>query len=558
MDSTPHTSPASQANRPVLVFLLTFLYVGGLPLLYALRYKSIAPTYLFAGDAFYYFDIAHRSLGFHGFTFDGQYMTNSFHPLWEYCLLLLAKCGIVDFTSPASALLPVFFFNLLLLAVGAASFSTAATRYLQHRMLALLIAGPGLIWILTGLIDPGYCSTWAYVNGMESALALLCFAGAFLIYRETQMAAARTLGFAILLGLGTLARLDDIFIAAAMAALFLWNSPATQRTRSFLYLFPLPLMVAAYLAYNHHTLGFFLPISGGAKAGFALIKNVKWSFSLFLPVLTGDGPSALLGSGSANYYGFGERATRLVQMLLPMVLGIVELALVFRFRERRFNLIHAAAVGVIGKASYNLIFVEVWYQGTWYYTVSIAFANLILVLWIDRVLARLSHRTPLPLSLAIHALCVLFAFNVFISRRNFIGPVNKVSLLANSDPIRNKLKSLGANRFIEFDDGFISYASGVPSLAGLGLALDPEAQHAMHQGEFLTLAEKRGYRIIIADSSYATIVDDMVVALSQGGKPALAEIHPSEFTRYTIKPLGGDGTDDAMRFYEIDRIPSKP
>ena len=39
------------------------VYVGGLPLLYALRYRLIAPAYLFAGDAFYYLDIARHSLG---------------------------------------------------------------------------------------------------------------------------------------------------------------------------------------------------------------------------------------------------------------------------------------------------------------------------------------------------------------------------------------------------------------------------------------------------------------------------------------------------------------
>jgi hypothetical protein len=554
MDSTPHAAIPTKTARPAVLAFLTFLYVGGLPLLYALRYKTAAPAYLFANDAFYYLDIARNSLGFHGFTFDGQYMTNGFHPLWEYLLILLERCGILHLTPTSASLLPVYFVDLLLLATGAAAMCAASTRYLRHRTLALLIAAPGLIWLLTGLIDPAYLATWSYLNGMESALALLFFAAASLVYRDEEMNATRTLCFATLLGLGTLSRLDDIFIAAAMAALLLWNSPSRERMRTALPLLPLPLLVAAYLAYNHHSLGIFLPISGGAKAGFALIQNLKWSLALFLPVLTGDGPAALSASPTA-FNGFAERSIRVAQMLLPMLFAAVELALAARRPKtsRPFNLIHAACVGILGKGLYNLAFVEVWYQGYWYYTVSIAFANLILVLWIDRLLARVafSPKLPRPLILGLHALCVLLAFSLFISRRNFAGPANKVGLLQNNAPLRNKLSALGANRFIEYDDGFISYASSVPALAGLGLALDAEAQRAIHQGEFLPLAEKRGYRILVADGAYATIVDNAIVALNAGYPTSLNEIHSSEFARYTLRPLGGDGTSDQMSFYEI-------
>ena len=313
MDGTPHIPTAAPARKSLLVFVLTFLYTAALPLLYALRYHFVAPAYLFAGDAFYYLDIAHRSLGFHGFTFDGQYITNGFHPLWEYLLLLLGRLHLADFSHPAAALLPVYYTNLVLLALGAAAFCAAATRYLQHQTLALLVASPGLLWLVTALVDPSFCSTWAYLNGMESALALACFAAAFLTFRDEDLTLPRTLCVATLLGLGTLSRLDDVFIALAIAAFLLLKS--TRRKQTLLCLLPLPLLLAAYLAYNHHSLGIFLPISGGAKAGFALFKNLKWAISLFLPVLTGDGPSAL--SAPVAYYGFGERGIRVLQMLLP-------------------------------------------------------------------------------------------------------------------------------------------------------------------------------------------------------------------------------------------------
>lgn len=559
--ANPVSMPSvTKPDRSRLVFVLSLIYVGLLPLLYALRYKTVAPIYSFAGDTFYYLDIARHSLHTHGFTFDGEFMTNGFHPLWEYTLIALARIHLLNFTDGPAPLLRVYFLDLLLLALGAAIFCASATRSLNRQLLALLIASPGLLWCITGLIDSRIGATWSYLNGMESALALFCFACALYVVGKAPHKAVNLFLCSTFLGLGTLARLDDVFIALGIAAIILLQTPAALRPQVAWSVLPFPALVAAYLAYNWFALGILLPISGGTKAGIAIVQNLKWTLALFLPIVTGDGPAALL-PGSAQYYGFGERSGRLLQMILPALTCAVELFVRFRNSRtaRHPSLLDGMCAGVILKAAYNFFFVQAWYQGFWYYTLSLFIANLVVVLWLDRALKLLPFHSSALLPwklLLIHAFAVLFTFNLFISKRNFDGPIQEQRLLIDSTPLARKLKELGATRILEFDDGFTSYVANLPAAAGLGLALDPESVRALYRGEFLPLIYRRGYRVLVAHGAYGTAVDNQVAALNAGRRPSLWEIHGSEFARFTLRPLGGDGSPDGMRYYEL--VPLTP
>ena len=548
-------------KRPTLIFLLVLLYVGVLPLAYALRYPSIAPAYFFAGDAFYYLDITRHSLGMHGFSFDGEFITNGFHPLWEFLLLALGKVGLINFRFGGNAPIRVFSLDLVLLSLGAACFCATMARYLQRQTLALLIVAPGLLWACTGLMSQDFLATWTYVNGMESALALLCFAVALSLLHEPPISSPRIIVGATFLGLAILARLDDVFISGAVAAFLLWRTPAGRRLQMTLNLSPIAVLLLAYLAYNLHTVGVVLPISGATKAGFALWLNLKWVIGLFLPIVTGDGPAALLPPG--YFFGYTERSARLTEMVLPALLCAAEILWVARRKlpARNFTLVHAMAAGVIAKAAYNLLFVQAWNQGQWYYIVSVFIANFLLVLWIDRLLERLrlapvESPRRLRIFLALHALGVLLAFNLFITRRNAVGGIASVRLLEDNAPIRGKLRSMGASRFLEFDDGFTSFVADVPSAAGLGLALDREAAQAAREGHFLDLIYHRGYRAVVAHGLYAGLVDRASEG-SEAGKPIpLAEIHPSELLQYQFVPVGGDGSADEISYYLLAPRPT--
>jgi hypothetical protein len=535
------------------VFLLAMVNVGGPPLVYFLRYRLIAPVYFFAGDTFYYLDVARHRVAGQGFSFDGQYATNGFHPLWEWLLVGLGRAGIVDYTRNAAPLSGVFLLDLLLLTLGAATFCAMATRYLRRPLLALLIVAPGLFWVMTGFLVPAWFATWSYANGMESALALGWFAVAFLLYSEVEAGDwRRAAALSVCLGFGVLARLDDVFLAIPVLALALVRAPAGRRWGQAVALSPMFWMIVTYVLYNRATVGVFLPISGATKAGFAALDNLKSTLKFFLPVLTGDPPSALIPR-PPSYFGFAELGGRMAQMELPALLCGVELRHGLRARAGRLTLVDAACFGVILKAAYNFLFVESWNQGQWYYTVSIAVANMVLVIWVGRLLERLGldgwwSGAPRRTVGVGYGLAVLLAFNIFISTRNFYGPSGEVAMLRDNSAIRAKLKALGADRIIEFDDGFTSYVADVPALAAFGLALDPEATHAAREGGLLDLARSRGYRIAVAHGAYADQVDD---AIRSPEPRAIVGLQGREFERNTFRPLGGDGSDDGLKYYEL-------
>jgi len=538
------------------LFVLAFIYVT-LPLvLYVLRYKVIVPVNLFADDAFYYLDIARNSIGRHGFTFDGQFITNGFHPLWQYLLVALSKLHIVDYSNLSETLVRVFYVNTLILGLGAAAFCAACTRYLRQPLLALLTVAPGLFWMLAAPITAIYFATWYYANGMESALALLCFSVALLLYRPDDSNNLRLTFVAFWLGLAVLARLDDVFIAASIAIWILLKSSAQERFRKLLALSPIAIMLLAYLIYNRVTVGVFLPLSGAAKAGLAFGQNFKWTVRLFLPIITGDLPRVLRVGGFGQL--FIESTVRQLQMLFPAAICAIEL---FYVRRRRasgvaFTFLHAAAIGVILKAAYNFCFVQNLDQGLWYYTVSVAIANFILVLWVSRAVTQLwptalETRQASLRFIALHLLWVLFTLNIFINARNQVGSTGHIYALNNVPLVQAKLKSLGANKVIEIDDGFIGYVDGVSSVGGLGLVLDREAAAAMKQGRFFDVMYNRGYRVIVSESGYAAIVNGVVTTRKAGKEAALFKILYSEFDRYNLVPVGGDGTTDQLSYYQL-------
>jgi hypothetical protein len=315
-------------------------------------------------------------------------------------------------------------------------------------------------------------------------------------------------------------------------------------------------MLAAYLAYNWHSVGVLLPLSGTTKASFALKGNCFSLAKLFLPTWIRTSDS--LFTNTLNYSAFVELGARMAQMVLPACICAAELFLSSRRKDLspKFGILQALALGVIVKALYNFLFVQVWNQGMWYYTISIAISNLILVLWVDRAVSKWKAHTNLrPVHpwfvLSAHAVGVLLAFNIFISERIVDGPREEVSLLENNSPLRQKLQANGVNKFIEFDDGFISYAADMPSASALGLALDHEASTALKRGALLALLYQRGYRIAVARKDYARALDQTLSEIARGNRPQLWAIQGSEFNNYTLLPLGGDGSADQLKYYKL-------
>ena len=256
--------------QSVLLFALSFLAAGLLPLYYSIKYGPAAALTSFAGDAFYYLGIAQRSQHFHGFTFDRLYQTNGFHPLWEWLVAALAHTGVLSFANPLSLVLRVYRVDILLLALASAIFCTTVASLLSRPALALLVSAPGPLWVAVALATPGNGASWSAANGMESALTWFFFSLvlATLLLRAGRNTLALNLLLSVLLGCTVLTRLDEIFLAFSILltlCLTARTEPRANRRIAALCL-PFTSMLTAYLAYNRTAVGAFLPLSGTAKS----------------------------------------------------------------------------------------------------------------------------------------------------------------------------------------------------------------------------------------------------------------------------------------------------
>ena len=535
------------------LFALSFLYTVVPLALYLWRYKVIAPIYLFSDDTFYYLDIARNSLNRPGFTFDGQHITNGFHPLWQWILFGLGTFHLVHYDDLTGTLMRVFALDVLLLGLAAGFFCVACARYFRQPMLALLTVAPGLFWLLSLGVSPVYFSTWYYANGMESAVALLFFSLALLFYADGELSPPRLLLVSICLGLTVLSRLDDVFLVGSIAIWILLKSSPQGRLNKLVSLSPIALLLAAYLAYNRITVGVFLPLSGAAKATLALGMNLKWTLRLFAPIFTGDPPAYLRTVATRGI--FLESTIRQIQMIFPAALCAVEL--IYRSRKRyAFTFFHAAAIGVILKAAYNVCFVQNFDQGPWYYTVSIAISNFFLVLWISRVVTvawpnALEEARARWKFAGVHLLAVLFVLNIYFNTRNVAGSKIHMASLDHLDQIHAKLQSLQADKLVELDDGFIGYISGASTVGGLGLVLDKEAAQALKHGHFLDVMYRRGYRVMVGEAGYGAAADVVAAQAAQGHFAALFKLSPDEFRAYRLMPAGGDGVVDGLYYFRI-------
>jgi hypothetical protein len=200
--------------------------------------------FLFSDDAYYYLLTAHNIASGLGSTFDGNNLTNGYHPQWM--LLILPIFFLIDNLTVALKMVVVF---QLLLASGSIYFTYSLINSKYNKTSAIF----GVI-ILFSLFSP-----FALMfNGLESGLLLFWITFTFyLVYRfdllSINASLYKKLALGVLLSGIATTRLDTIFILASLALLLLLRSRATEK-HTFLYIikfyFPsLYLMQASVFAY---------------------------------------------------------------------------------------------------------------------------------------------------------------------------------------------------------------------------------------------------------------------------------------------------------------------
>lgn len=251
--------PSRTATRVVpgldRIVLAGILAIGA----YSIAMVARGTEYLLAqsaDDASYYLRVAENAARGLGFTFDGLAPTNGFHPLWAWMLAVLHRLAPV---SPEGMLALVWVLQSVLMTASAWILWRLLRRHAGSWPAAL-----GAVLYVGRLYYTGR-------GGMESSLLLLLVL--VLLDRADRWrpyGPGRAAGIGILAGLGMLARLDTVFVAAAVAAAWSFTGERGRRRLAVAAVVAAAatLTVLPYLVSNLRGFGHLVPISGMLKSSF--------------------------------------------------------------------------------------------------------------------------------------------------------------------------------------------------------------------------------------------------------------------------------------------------
>jgi hypothetical protein len=553
----PTVTPKSQDEPSnsfgsILAVSAAILAATVLPLLlYLRRCSPLAEVSVDQPDAFYYLTIARNSLHTKFYSFDGIHPTNGFHPVWEFLLYQATRLGLLNPSDPFIALHRLYVFNLFILGIACGVLGAFCARHLHRPWLAFIAVCPGFLWFIVALTAPRYLANWSYLNGMESCVDLLFLGLALISFPAARSTPFRLLLAMFLFGLMVLSRLDDVFFLLPILVLA-WKTRSEDRGyRIAALLLPLA-MILAYMTYNKVSVGVFMPTSGAVKAGLAISENLHDAFTLITP-----GRWSQMAGGDLI---FSEIFMRVFQLLVPMAICIL-----FLVRRAKANaswaVIEALCVGVLLKGAYNFCNVSLFHQGSWYFSSSIFTANLIIAMELDRgmnLINPVNSRHLWIRSFIAASSCALLTAVCFNIYANHLaangGAMAQENILIQRDKLRAMVQHEGSDRFIDMSDGELSYATGMQTLSGQGLVLDPIASRALVQGHLFDVASDRSYYLMMASGSYKDMIDVFLKDRKPGDQTRIFTIAGAEFDRFNVVPVSYDSITDT-RLYRINRKP---
>ena len=472
----------------------------------------------FAADAFYYLTVARNLLDYGTTTFDQDTITNGYHPLWQFALALMMWMWRAAALSEPT--------QLVLTAAAGVCLNGAAV-YLLGRAIwkargrlstafLLIAVGPyaiflsGFYWGLSpeqlarqnpleGTM-PVYGTLWSFANGMESSLALFFFSALAYVYVSYPVLTSprAAAGYGALCSLLVLARLDlallvvPLLAVYGLRALLLRTRECVHCALAAWFAFAVPLTI--YLLLNWLWVGAAIPTSGSAKSSFPHLGSSGARGLVRIP--------AVMQSGK-RYLGLVYREA---QIVVPSVVALLLTPWLLYHRlngpasERSWrrpgdpwdSFLIQVGFGVLILGAYNWLFVNVTYQGHWYFPVSCVFVSLALfrVVSLPRFVARWALPARWAGATAIVAFCVFF----FLTFHRKPAYHEKYADFCLQEASRLKEAYRGKEpKLLSVDDGVIAYCTGFPSMNGMGLTLDPQAALARKQGKLGALAVARGY-----------------------------------------------------------------
>jgi hypothetical protein len=491
------------SRRDWLVLTATLLLTAALPIWDVVDSGVAGAIRYAAQDAFYYDTVARNITTLGRISFDQVHPTNGFHPLWQALVTFIyAACSWTGLGDRVYLLVTAFASILLVTAAVYVAARTlgASTGRVSLWLLTLPIGAYGFFiapfWYVAmrrGFVGNSiegppqlYGSLFSFMNGMESPLALFVFA--VLVERLSRAGPRSAFVDGLTLALLPLARLDTVFISASLLAWLVSGEVKHARRQAARHVLGFVLPIAAYVLFNRVYAGAFLPVSGSTKTSFPKI----YSWNMDYVVLEAHG---LLADVHAFF-----RFWRLSQMLVPALFALVAIPLLLRVRivERRPRItlgedrqlervLAASGLGVIALSLYNFCFVHPLNQGHWYYAVSIFWMSLSAVV----LLQRISFRWTMPIAPSVGFASIVTVTIFFALGRQLGCHADQASFFARAGAVRSQYPR--ETKLLEYDDGIVAFATGLPCMNAMGLAVDVEAARAVREGRQGALAYDRGY-----------------------------------------------------------------
>lgn len=466
---------------------LTCFVTAAPPLANLLRYSPGPRLFSFvAADTFYYLTVARNVARTGMISFDGEHLTNGFHPLWQavtaFAALVVRWTGAGDiWLLGATFALGTLFTTLAVVLLG------LALRRQETGLTPAFVLLPvgGATFVIAPLMrhfygDIGRPSTtlWGAVNGMETALVVVAYAACALAYVRVSRTARGGVVLGACLGALALARLDHAVFSAAMAASLWLRGDSDERRFAFTATGVLAAIIGAYLGLSQLWFGMALPVSGTLKSTFP--HTQEDGKVLILRLLFW--PRSLIAT-------YGHRA---LQLAVPAFVAAVTLlfALVRFVRHsllrtgssrseeaRRIQaLVLSTAASVLGLFAYDYLFVPARNQGHWYFPVSHLFVSLVLIEGLRAVMGESARMRSVAVNATIGGGIALVSIagyeqklaqgdQVSSMARFFFDEAPKVRAFYGDHP----------PRLFEFDDGIITFSTGLPAMSGMGLAIDRDA-----------------------------------------------------------------------------------
>lgn len=488
-----------------------------LPPLYTLVRSGPRGVFNFIrADAFLYLAVAKRS-SLTWYTFDGEAPSNGFHPLWQ--LMLTALHQLIG-GDTERLLIAGFLLSTLVTSAGVALTSVAIFRYTRSPFLSFLTV-PGIYYLALGV---GYdnWSIWSAVNGLESGVSILsCGLVLYVLAGEVHrphftlesMFDPSSRGIAWRLGLVLplvmLSRLDDVFVIPSFFLVFLLTPgvPFRERIRPAFNVVALSTVVLlAYLVYNKSYADAFFPVSGTVKGAFVLFRSLYVGLSGAFPFLI-DVKESLTGRPSVPA-DIQANVFRFVQILGPGLMSVVYVWSVLRSHQRdpRFVLPVGFALGILIKLVYNLAYVHLWHQGSWYFALPVLMTTFFFCVLVADAYNELDARGIARKALYVgYAVVLVFSMGRQILSSAYVDHNKSYDFWVDRIAIQERLDRIDPNaKLLELDDGIISFAIDSPSIHAFGFASDKDTAAALRDGNLLTHAHERGYDIF-ASNGYVAI-----------------------------------------------------